>query len=470
MVVVIVMLGIVISTLDSTIVNVSLEPIAVDLALASSEVAWVALAYTATLAAVVMFVGRLADQIGYRATYRMGFATLAIGSVLCALSGSLSALIVSRCIQALGGAGILAVGSALLVRSFPPEQRGRALAAIPVGVSLGITAGPVLGGVLNEHLSWHWIFWINVPLCAVGFVMAQWWLHPVAERVPLLRALRGLRWSSVGLVMVACASLFVASSLASGEFDVERWVPAVFFGGSLVAAGALIRSDRKQANPLLPYLTLRNPVFTYSLMSGVVSMVLIGGHLFLLPFFMRRMMQLSELNTGLVLVTAPACLIAAGPIAGWLSDRLKRGELLRVVSLLVTCAGYIYASRMTESSSISEPVTALIMIATGMGLFQTPNNHVTMNQVPRDSLASTNSFIASARILGMATGTSVASLALGIGLVAYMENPPADVRELNPDPGALRAFSAGFILLAALTCVSALLSALASLSAQKRLR
>ncbi|HMR65058.1 MAG TPA: MFS transporter, partial [Anaerolineae bacterium] len=165
-------MSIFLATIDGSIVNVALPTLVRELQADFATVQWVVLAYLLTQSTLLLGVGRLGDMVGKKPIYVSGFVVFTIGSVLCGLSPTVGWLIGFRVLQALGAAMMLALGAAIVTEAFPPYERGKALGIIGTSVSIGVVVGPTLGGILLQTLSWHWIFFVNLPVGIVGTAMA----------------------------------------------------------------------------------------------------------------------------------------------------------------------------------------------------------------------------------------------------------------------------------------------------------
>ena len=175
-------MGIFLATIDGSIVNVALPTLTEALGTDFATVQWVVLAYLLTVTTLQAVVGRLADMYGRKTLYNSGFVVFTVGSLLCGLSPTVEWLIAARVLQGIGGALILALGLAIITDAFPPQERGRALGIAGSIVSIGIVLGPTLGGLIIENLSWHWIFFVNVPIRILGTYLA--WRYIPRTRPP----------------------------------------------------------------------------------------------------------------------------------------------------------------------------------------------------------------------------------------------------------------------------------------------
>ncbi|HSD21740.1 MAG TPA: MFS transporter [Anaeromyxobacter sp.] len=339
----VVAVGTVMATLDGNIVNVALPTLARELGAEVGPLQWVVNAYLVAISATLVPLGRLGDRLGHRALYSAGLAVFTAGSALCGLAGGLGGLVAARVVQALGASAMMAIGPAIITAAFPPGMRGRALGSVGTVVALGLTAGPPLGGLILSHLSWRWIFYVNVP---VGIAGAAW-------------ALRVLRR-----------------------------------GGG--AAGG----------PLLDVALFRIPVFSWGLVAGLLSYAAMFSQTFLTPFFLARVLSLRPGTLGLVLAAVPVAISVASPLSGWIADRFgSRG--LSALGMVLVAGGLVALSFAHADGGTGSFAARLALCGAGMGLFQAPNNALVMGALPRDRLGSGGGLLATARNAGMAAGVAL---------------------------------------------------------------
>ena len=235
-------MGIFLSTIDGSIVNVALPTLVSDLHAEFSTVEWVVLAYLLTLATLLLSIGRLGDMIGKKPIYVTGFAVFTVGSVLCGLAPTVYWLIGFRVLQAIGGAMILALGMAIVTESFPPNERGRALGLTGTMVSIGVVVGPTLGGLLIGALSWHWIFFVNLPVGIVGTLMA-------VRFVPALRPKGHQRFDPVGAVVLFAGLLALLAALTTGGDRGFGSTPVLVLLAAAASAARGLCRDRATRQP-----------------------------------------------------------------------------------------------------------------------------------------------------------------------------------------------------------------------------
>jgi MFS family permease len=251
------------ATLDGNIVNVALPTLGVELRAHVDALQWIVNGYLLAITATLVVVGRLGDRLGHRALYAGGLVVFTLGSALCGVAPGLGALVAARVLQALGASAMMAIGPAIVTASFPSRMRGRALGAVGTVVAIGLTLGPPVGGLILSHLSWRWVFYVNLP---VGIAGTAWAL---------------------------------------------RILPR---GGA-------------PGGPLLDPTIFRIPGFTLGLVAGFLSYAAMFSQTFLTPFLLARVLRLEPGRLGLVLSAVPIALAASSPLAGWISDRFGARRL-----------------------------------------------------------------------------------------------------------------------------------------------
>src|SRR5512136_1203589 len=202
------------STLDASVVNISLPTITQSLKAQIQEVAWIVTGYLIVITGCLLLMGRLADLYGQRRVYLFGFLTFTLGSALCGFSPTIYFLIGSRMLQGLGASGLMAIGPAILVTSFREEQRGQALGIVGSVVSAGFLTGPVLGGFLVEHLGWRSVFFINLPIGALGLFLSARILEERRSSTAV-----GIDLKGAFSLFLLLTSLLLASNRISGGFS-----------------------------------------------------------------------------------------------------------------------------------------------------------------------------------------------------------------------------------------------------------
>lgn len=402
--------GTIMAPLDSSIVNIALPSIAAEFSESLTGVGWVTTAYLFTTASLLLTMGRLGDVWGLRRLYVTGLAIFGVGSLACAFAGSLPWLISARVLQAVGSAMIFAAGPALVTRTFPPNRRGWALGYISLAVSVGLTAGPALGGLLVGTFGWPSIFLINIPLVAVTGV-AAWRLLP--EECP-----EPQRFDLPGAVLVAAGLLLLLLGLGGAE-EGGFLSGAVLLpmAGSGLALALFIAWERRAAKPMVDLAMFRVGAFSAGLAAAALAYLSLFAVTFTMPFYLTRVLGMDTRVAGLFLTVTPLAMAAFAPAAGRLSDR-RGSRGLATLGLLVLSAGLATASFLKADGGLALVAVALLLTGGGMAVFQTPNTAAVLRATPRERAGVGSAFVAEARNVGMSVGIALTAGIVGAAMGA----------------------------------------------------
>jgi len=355
------------ASLDSTIVNISLPTIAATFDVDISLVSWVVMAYLLVLAGLLLVFGKLGDMIGFRRVFLAGFSVFTAGSLLCGLAFSIHHLIAFRALQGIGGAALEAIAPAMVVIYLPAQKRGRAIGMLATIVSLGIAAGPILGGFITEYLSWHWIFFINVPVGIAAVILAQRFLP--ADIAPGKRE----RFDSAGAALILLALITLLFPLNQG-LDLGWTSPVILgcFAASLVLWTLFFVHERRCSAPLIDMRLFSNRAYTLANAAGFLVMLSYNGTIFLLPFFFEKVQAHSTEFAGLLLAVPAVALMLVGPVAGSLSDRHGARVLTTGAALLAGATLYLF-SLFSAASALPFVIASLVLLGVAIGSFFPPN-------------------------------------------------------------------------------------------------
>jgi EmrB/QacA subfamily drug resistance transporter len=397
------------TTLDASIVNIALPSIAHGFGTpVSGPIEWVVIGYLVVIAATLLSFSRLADIAGRERVWIGGLALFTAGSALSGLAPTLVLLVAARGLQGLGAALIFAPALALIVDAFPRSQRGQALGLNALIVSLGVTAGPTLGGLITESLGWRWIFFVNVPLGLIGLL--------VARRVfTFARGARARRFDPGGAVAfgLGLASLSLGLSFGS-EWGWTSPAIVLTLAMALVALGAAIVIERRRRDPLVDLGQLFSRRLGLPLASFLFSILALFAVSFLLPFYLEELRGLTPLAAGLLLTPYSLGLAVAAPISGRLADR-GHARWLGPAGLGLAAAGLGFLAHIGTTTSQLEIVLWLAVSGIGQGLFLSPNTTAVMSAVPAEQSGTASGLIATTRVVGQALSVAIAG-AIFIGL------------------------------------------------------
>lgn len=425
-VLVVLVIGTFLAPLDSSIVNIALPSIAAEFSQTLAAVSWVTSAYLLTSAALLLSMGRLGDTWGLRRLYVWGLLAFGAGSLACAFAGSLQALVAARVFQAVGASMLFAAGPALVARTFPPNRRGWALGYISLAVSAGLTVGPALGGLLIGTFGWPSIFLINVPLTVVVAAIA-WRLLP--DECP-----RGERFDLPGAVLAGGALLLLLLGLSaveqSGLFAADVWIAVV---ASIALGAAFIWWERRAPTPMVDLRLFASHEFSAGIGAATLAYLSLFAVTFTMPFYLVRILGLDPRSAGLVLTVTPLAMAVFAPFAGRTSDRIG-SRSLATGGLSVLAVGLLVLSFLPTSVHIGLVVAGLLVVGSGMALFQSPNTSAVLRATPRARAGVGSAFVAEARNVGMAVG--IALTAAIVGYFVGAAGIPAGEGSVAPDVAA----------------------------------
>lgn len=389
--------GILLGTIDLSIVNIALPTLVREFKASFSTVQWVALAYMLTLSTLTLTMGRLGDMIGKKQIYIGGMVVFTIGSMLCGISSSIYWLIGFRVFQAIGAAMSAALGTAVIIEAFPPEERGKAIGAGAAFVSFGIIAGPAIGGLLIELISWRWVFFVNIPIGIVGVILAL-------RFVPNIKNEKGQRFDYWGAGTVFISQLALLLALTVGQrIGFGNPIIIGLFVTSLVFFIFFFLVELRFDHPMVDLELFKDSLFGINLLNSFISFVSIGGVIILMPFYLENVLHYHPLQVGLILAVLPVAGGIVSPIAGVLSDRFGTRPIA-VLGLLIMVGGYFGLTTLDAQTTTLEYILKFIPIGLGVGIFQSPNNSAIMGAAPGNRLGLVSSLLPVTRTLGNSSG------------------------------------------------------------------
>ncbi|RME85578.1 MAG: DHA2 family efflux MFS transporter permease subunit [Caldilineae bacterium] len=413
-------------TVDGTIVNVALPTLTRDLNTAFATVQWVVLAFLLGLTVFLLGMGRLGDVIGKKPVFAAGLVLFLAGSLACGLAPGIYWLIGFRFLQAIGASMTLALGVAIVTETWPPYERGRAIGISAGIISLGIAAGPALGGLILQALSWRWIFFVNLP---VGLVA----LFLVITNLPRLApAGKAPPFDLAGAISIGLSMLAFALAMTVGQQRGFLTAPVVGLLAACVLLLALfVWQERRAPYPMIDLSLFQEPNFSLNLLTGVLTFVAIAGVVLLLPFYLVLVMGLEQRDVGLLMAVVPMVLGVLGPLSGTLSDR-HGTRPISVLGLMLLVLGYVALTHLDVNATPSRFVLLLLPVGLGMGTFQSPNNTAIMNAVPRNRLGIASGILSMSRTLGQTTGIALLGAFFAARLKAHA-GAPVDIASASPE-------------------------------------
>jgi len=398
----VVMIGVLITAIDTTIVVLALPEIQRGLHVALSSVIWVVIGYLLVITLLATQVGRLGDMFGRVRMYEAGFLVFIAGSALCASAWDQASIVAFRALQGVGGALMTANSGAIIADLFPPDKRGRAYGFNAVGWSVGAVLGIVVGGVIVTYASWRWIFWINVPIGAVGVSLALRALRDSNRRARHQLDLAGMLTLGLGLYGV----LWAMTRLATSPFGTAT---AGYLLGGLALVGAFAFIERARPEPMLDLSLLGAPTVAPTLLAALAQGLANFAVLFLVIMYLQGPRAMSPFDASLLLVPGYVVGSAIGPTAGRLADRF--GPVLPATAgLAVQVAALFVYSRLSPSTGLWVVVAASVLNGTGASAFFPANSAALMRAVKPQVFGIASGMLRTFANIGMVFSFSMAIL------------------------------------------------------------
>lgn len=446
--------GVIINTIDSSVVNIALPTLAAEFDTSVSSVIWVSLVFILVSVGLALTMGRLGDLYGRRRLYVAGFALFTVSTSIAAVSNSLEMLLAARIVQGVASSMVVANAVAIVTSSFPASRRGQALGMLLGAVGTGLAMGPVFGGVMIEALDWRAIFWTRIPLGAIEAVLVWKFLRdPPAEQRP-----KGLDLTGSVLLFGLLFSLI----LGINRGDSWGWTSPAVLALFLISAVSLViflGVERRSPSPVLALDLFRRWGFSAAITSAVLQFAGMASVLVLLPFFLIEARGLSTMEAGMVMAAMPLTMLVVGPIAGTLSDRVGPRPLT-TTALVIAATGLLWLSTIRADTSLAQIVVQLILIGIGTGMFSSPNTSAVMGSVTPDRLGTASASTTTARQIGQSIGIAIATAIFSAQAAAFaLARSPLGLDDLAIKPAALTSgLELALIVAASITALGILTS------------
>jgi len=417
-------------------VNVAMPAIGREFSVNAVTLSWVATAYLLSAAVFLLPFGRIADIYGKKKIFQLGILSFALTTFLCSLAPNIRLLIAFRAFQGMSSAMIFGTGTAILTSAFPTSDRGRVLGLNVASVYLGLSLGPVLGGVLTQHIGWRSLFWVTVPFSL---------------------ALAGMIW------------LWMKNEWISAKDETFDWFGSVFYGASLLSVffgfshlpsnfgiGFLILGivgligfgvyQTKIKSPILNVQVFRhNRVFVFSSLAALINYSATYAIAFLVSLYLQYAKGLTPQNAGFIMMSQPVMQAAFSPFAGRLSDRVESRKIA-TSGMLLTAIGLFLMTFLSNTTPIVFVIGALLLLGIGFAFFSSPNTNAVMGAVEKKYYGVASGLLGTMRLTGQMFSMAVTTLifALIIG----------NNRSLHDNPGLfLKSETLIFIILTVLCTI-----------------
>lgn len=398
---VIVVMGFFMPLLDTTIVNITIPKMMEYFSADTQEITWVLNGYNLAFAVLLITASRLADQFGRKRIFTIGVLIFTIGSLFSGLSTTLGMLIFFRVVQGLAAALVVPVSIPLAVELFPPSKKGTAMGLWGAFGSLAFAGGPALGGILTERFEWQSIFYVNIPIGIIVFILGNLLLRESFDP----SATKKIDWAGMITLSISMFTL----TLALIQSNEKGWLSVYILSMLLVAMVSLIVFvviERKSKNPMIPMQMMRIKPF----MAGTATLFVLGigimGGLFLLSLFLIDIMGMSELSGGLIISVIALAAMLFAPFCGSLSDKIG-SRWFGVIGMIIVAISMFLFSSLTATTTGWDLFWRLVVVGAGFGITMSPVISSTIRNVPPDKVGMSSGITNMARTLGTVFGIAL---------------------------------------------------------------
>ena len=398
------------STLSAGIVNIALPTMSAEFGVSLESIQLVVSFYLLVLTTLLPVFGKLSDIYSRKWMYLGGFITFGVGALFGALSHSLPTMLLARGIQGIGSSAMMATSQALIAQVFHGTSRGKAFGAIGAVVACGSLAGPAIGGALIQAWGWKSIFWLSVPIAAIGVWRGIY-------LIPRFNAHKRTQFDMRGALLYSLMSftfLFALNTAAD-----RGWTDPFILGAfafSLLFLGGFIHRARTVRHPFLEVEIFKNPVISIGCTVALLGYLALFVNTVLLPFYLTEILGLDPIKIGLLILPFPVMLAISSAVAGALNAKWP-ARILTTGGFCLIILGTLLFAFIGNSPSISYIVLAQLIMGAGSGTFQVPNNNTVVSAAPRGKLGLVASMNALARNVGMIFG-----IALSVAVFAAVQN------------------------------------------------
>ncbi|MFD7920545.1 MFS transporter [Streptomyces sp. NPDC059740] len=395
------LLGMLLAALDQTIVSTALPTIVSDLG-GLDHLSWVVTAYLLAATAATPLWGKLGDQYGRKRLYQTAIVLFLVGSALCGLASDMPQLIAFRAVQGLGGGGLMVLSMAIVGDLVPPRERGRYQGLF--GAVFGATSvlGPLLGGLFTDHLSWRWVFYVNLPVGVVALVVIAAVLH-----IPVHRGRHTIDYLGTLLIAATAAAFVLMTSLGGVSFPWGSWQTVLLGVAGVVLLAAFVAVERRAAEPVLPLRLFRGRTFTLASVIGFVIGFAMFGSMTYLPTFLQVVRGVSPTASGVHMLPMVAGLLIASTGSGQVVSRTGHYRVFPLAGTAVTALGLLLLHQLSPTTSTVVTSCYFFVFGFGLGLVMQVLVLVVQNAVGYEDLGVATSGATFFRSIGSSFGVAV---------------------------------------------------------------
>jgi DHA2 family multidrug resistance protein-like MFS transporter len=403
-----ILIVLVMTVLDVTVVNVALPVLATKFGISDSLTVWIVTIYQLLITMLILPLSSVGDLFSYRRTFLTGVVIFTLASAMCAASWNFTAILVSRAIQGIGAACVMSVNIALTRLIYPRKVLGRGLALNGMVVASATAAGPTIAGALLSIASWHWLFLINVPFGVAAFLLGKKYLpqNPKKEH--------RTKYDMVSAVenILMFGLLFLALGGYTGRSDEPRLF--ILLGCAAVVAIFYIRRELHRSDPMLPVDLFKIRLYTLSVITSVCSFIAQMLAMVALPFILLNSYGFSSIVTGLLMTPWPLATMIVSPLAARFVEKHNAGVTAAVGMAVFACGLFLMILMPESGVSAWGIIWRMTVCGIGYGLFQTPNNIVMVTATPINRTGGAGGMQSTARLVGQTLGATLVTIVFAV--------------------------------------------------------
>lgn len=409
------MLAMFLAALDQTIVGTALPTIANDLH-GLSELSWVATSYLLTSAVVTPLYGKIGDLFGRKKIFMIAIGIFLVGSALCGLSQNMTQLIFFRGLQGIGAGGLMSLVLAILGDIITPRQRGRYMGYFMSVFAISSVVGPLLGGLFTDHLSWRWIFYINVPIGILALAAVMFRLH-----LPVHKTEHRIDWLGSGLLAVSIVTLLLFTVWGGNKYPWASTQILSLLGASIIFAFVFIFRERKAAEPVIPLHLFKNDIFRVAtLLSLFAGLVMFAAFIYL-PEYQQLVHGYSATKSGLLTLPLVLGLLSASIASGRIISKTGHYRKFPIYGSIVVAFGLWLFSHVQVHTNQWMISLWMLVLGLGLGSFMQVMTLAVQNSVDRKELGTATSVATFFRSMGSSFGTAIFGAILTIRLNQHLK-------------------------------------------------
>lgn len=402
-----ILLVLVMTVLDVTLVNVALPVLAGSFGISDSATVWIVTVYQLAITMLLLPLSSVGELHSYRRNFLIGVAVFTLASALCAVSQNFAMMLLSRTLQGVGAACVMSVNIALTRLIYPRRILGRGLALNAMVIAIATAAGPTIAGAILSVASWHWLFLINIPFGIIAFFIGKGLLPRNPQKDG--------RWKFDWVSGVENAIVFGLIFYALGSFarKGDTVTSIVLLAAGLVTGYFYVRRQLHRDHPMLPVDLFRIRLYSLSISTSVCSFIAQNLAMISLPFLFLSGLGFSEITTGLLMTPWPLATMIVSPIAARFVERHNPG-LTAAVGMAVYAAGVLLLLFLPAQCSEWNIAWRMALCGVGFGMFQTPNNIVMVIATPVERTGSAGGMQSTARLVGQTFGATLVTLVFAV--------------------------------------------------------